>query len=55
MFLKQISSHVALSGGAMNHWTSQVVAMALKLGIMQLHLKRIVRDLGVRAFSWSAI
>ncbi len=38
---------VALSGGAVNHWTSQVVAMALKLGLLQKHLQYILSDLAV--------
>ena len=40
-------SMVALSGGAMNHWTSQVVAMSLKTGAMQKHLQYIIEDLTV--------
>ncbi len=36
------------SGGAVNHWTSQVVATALKQGTIQQHLKEMAKELGVR-------
>jgi len=45
-----VFSAVAWSGGAFNHFTSKLLAAAMKEGLLQKHLITLRKEYGVRLF-----